>query len=179
MLDHSHIKSSSYVNYIVYMPCKYNKTNKRSMSIHRKKKGREFPVKTKLSLGGNNDVITKLFLPRGSLVSDIPAGDGKLVNLFLRCSPHSPNRGSSSHPCNHKVLAYVEYRAVFGVFQNIDPSPPSPPSECVLPPHQGGGGGGTHTPGGEGVGVNILEDARHWIDLLQNNLSTPSTINLC
>ncbi len=39
---------------------------------------------TKLSLGVNNDVITELFLPRarGSLVSDIPAGDGKLVNLF-------------------------------------------------------------------------------------------------
>ncbi len=39
-------------------------------------------VTTKLSLGGSNDVITELFLPRGSLVSDIPAGDGKLVNLF-------------------------------------------------------------------------------------------------
>jgi hypothetical protein len=38
-----------------------------------------------LSLGGNNDVITELFLPRKSLVSYIPAGDGKLVNLFLRC----------------------------------------------------------------------------------------------
>ncbi len=25
---------------------------------------------------------TELFLPRGSFVSDIPAGDGKLVNLF-------------------------------------------------------------------------------------------------
>jgi hypothetical protein len=56
------------------------------------KKVREFPVPsrdvsvtTKLSLGGNNDVITELFLPRGSLVSDIPAGDGKLENLFLRC----------------------------------------------------------------------------------------------
>jgi hypothetical protein len=56
---------------------------------HRKKKVREFPVPsrdvtTKLSLGGNNDVITELFLPRGSLVSDIPAGDGKLANIFLR-----------------------------------------------------------------------------------------------
>jgi hypothetical protein len=56
-------------------------------AIHRKKKVREFPVPsrdvtTKLSLGGNNDVIMELFLPRGSLVSDIPAGDGKLVNLF-------------------------------------------------------------------------------------------------
>jgi hypothetical protein len=60
------------------------------ITIYRKKKVREFPVRsrdinTKLSLGGNNDVITELFLPRGSLVSDIPAGDGKLVNLFLRC----------------------------------------------------------------------------------------------
>ncbi len=60
------------------------------VAIHRKKKVREFPVPsrdvtTKLSLGGNNDVKTELFLPRGSLVSDIPAGEGKLVNLFLRC----------------------------------------------------------------------------------------------
>jgi hypothetical protein len=57
---------------------------------HCKKKVREFPVPsrdvtTKLSLGGNNDVITELFLPKGSSVSDIPGGDGKLVNLFLRC----------------------------------------------------------------------------------------------
>jgi hypothetical protein len=55
--------------------------------VHRKKKVLEFPVPsrevtTKLSLGGNNDVITEVFLPRGSLVSDIPAGDGKLVNFF-------------------------------------------------------------------------------------------------
>ncbi len=62
--------------------------------IHRKKKVRKFPVPsrdvtTKLSLGGNNDVITALFLPRGSLVSDIPARDGKLVNLFLRCIVHT------------------------------------------------------------------------------------------
>ncbi len=50
---------------------------------------------TKLSLGGNNDVITELFLSRGTLVSDIPAGDGKLVNLFLRCirGQDSPYKG--------------------------------------------------------------------------------------
>ncbi len=57
--------------------------------LHRKKV-REFPVPsrdvtTKLSLGDNNDVITELFLPRGSLVRDIPVGDRQLVNLFLRC----------------------------------------------------------------------------------------------
>jgi hypothetical protein len=63
-----------------------------------KKKVREFPVPsrdvtTKLSLGGNNDVITELFLPRGSLVSDMSAGDGKLVNLFLRCTGRQPPNG--------------------------------------------------------------------------------------
>jgi hypothetical protein len=67
-------------------------------TVYRKKKVREFPVPsrdvtTKLSLGGNNDVITELFLPRGSLVSDIPAGDGKLVNLFLRCRPQRLQHG--------------------------------------------------------------------------------------
>jgi hypothetical protein len=58
------------------------------LQVHRKKKGsrvsRPQPdVTTKLSLGGNNDVITELFLPTGSLVSE--TGDGKLVNLFLGC----------------------------------------------------------------------------------------------
>ncbi len=41
---------------------------------------------TKLSLGGNYDVIYKLFLPRESLVSDILAGDGNIKKLFLRSS---------------------------------------------------------------------------------------------
>jgi hypothetical protein len=42
---------------------------------------------TKLSLGGNYDVIYKLFPSRESLVSDIPAGDGKMANLFLQWAP--------------------------------------------------------------------------------------------
>jgi hypothetical protein len=37
---------------------------------------------SKLSLGGNNDVIYKLFPARESLVSDIPAGDGNIEKLF-------------------------------------------------------------------------------------------------
>ncbi len=75
--------------------------------LHRKKKVREFPVPsrdvtTKLSLGGNNDVITELFLPRGSLVSDIPAGDGKLVNIFY---------GIFSSPLG--LLLYLNYFTAF------------------------------------------------------------------
>ncbi len=55
------------------------------------------------------------------------------------------------------------------IFQNIDP-PPSPPSQCVFPPHQRQG---VHTRrAARGWGVNILEDASHRIDLLQYNLST-------
>ncbi len=37
----------------------------------------------KLSLGGNNDVINKLYPPRESLVSDIPAGDGNIEKSFF------------------------------------------------------------------------------------------------
>jgi hypothetical protein len=51
----------------------------------------------------------------------------------------------------HKILKYVEYSAVSDVFQNIDPPPPSPASECVLPPHRTGHRTRT-APGGEGVG---------------------------
>jgi hypothetical protein len=42
---------------------------------------------TKLSLGGNYEVTYKLLLPTESLVSDIPAGEGNIEKLFLRCSP--------------------------------------------------------------------------------------------
>jgi hypothetical protein len=45
----------------------------------------------------------------------------------------------------------------------------STPSEFVLPPHQRRRG--YNSPGGEG-GINISEDARHWIGLLQYNPST-------
>ncbi len=40
----------------------------------------------------------------------------------------------------HKVLTYIEYRAVSGVFRTIDPPTPSPPSESVLPPAPKAGG---------------------------------------
>jgi hypothetical protein len=83
-----------FVNKLIVMKC----NNAFEISLHRKKKDREFPVPsrdvtTKLSLGGNNDVITELFLPRGSLVSDILAGDGKLVNFFTVFHVVPPPRG--------------------------------------------------------------------------------------
>jgi hypothetical protein len=55
---------------------------------------------TKLSLAWNNLIIlgreSKLFHARESLVSDIPAGDGKIANLFLQCSQED----------NREVLPY-------------------------------------------------------------------------
>ncbi len=62
-----------------------------------------------------------------------------------------------------------------GVFQNNDPHPLSTQLGC---PPAAQKAGGTHSPGSEGVGVNILEDARHWIGLLQYNLSTIKSIEL-
>jgi hypothetical protein len=56
-------------------------------------------VTTKLSLGGNNDVITELFLPRWSLVSDVPAGDRKLVNLFYGVCTVLLTPGFAEHGC--------------------------------------------------------------------------------
>jgi hypothetical protein len=47
----------------------------------------------KLYLGGNNDVIYKLFSPRESLVSDMSAGDGNIEKLFLRCNIGMRYRG--------------------------------------------------------------------------------------
>ncbi len=56
---------------------------------HRKKSFSMFPSPagmslTKLSLGGNYDVKNKLFLPRESFVSDVPAGYGNIEKLFLQ-----------------------------------------------------------------------------------------------
>jgi hypothetical protein len=61
------------------------------MCKHRKKSFEIFPSSagmsvTKLSLGGNNDVIYKLFPPMESLVNNIPAGDGNIEKLFLECT---------------------------------------------------------------------------------------------
>ncbi len=69
--------------------------------------GHSRDVTTKLSLGGNNDVITELFLPRGSLFSDIPAGDGKHVNLFLRCNIVDFNFGYNWLQCKNNQLSHI------------------------------------------------------------------------
>jgi hypothetical protein len=52
---------------------------KRSFLIFPSLSGMSF---TKLSLGGNNDVMYKLFQPMESLVSDIPSRDGNIDKLF-------------------------------------------------------------------------------------------------
>jgi hypothetical protein len=69
----------------------------------------------------------------------------------------------SSFTLDHKVLTYIEYRAVFGVFRTIDPSipPPQPPQPPLHPASVSsrrtkGGGYTTHSPGGEGVGGSIF-----------------------
>jgi hypothetical protein len=67
-------------------------------------------------LGGNNDVITELFLPRRGLVSDIPAGDGKLVNLFygvvIPLGGDEDGGYESSHIQSVKLLIYMASKAI-------------------------------------------------------------------
>ncbi len=56
----------------------------------------------------------------------------------------------------HKVLPYIEYRAVSGVFRTIDHPPPLHPASVSSPRTKGGGvHSATHSPGGEGVGVGV------------------------
>ncbi len=69
---------------------------------------------TKLSLVGNYDVTYKLFLPRGSLVSDIPAGDGNIEKLFygVREERRWERKGSAGDSrANEQVVGGEENRA--------------------------------------------------------------------
>jgi hypothetical protein len=67
------------------------------------------------------------------------------VSIILFHTLHNLVKGTP-----HKVLIYIEYRAVFGVFRTIDPPPPFHPASVSSPRTKGGEG--THSPGGEGVG---------------------------
>ncbi len=73
-------------------------------SPHHKKSVLIFPSPagmslSKLSLGGNNDVIYKLFPLRESLVSDIPAGGGNIEKLFLLSTHYRYSGRSNSFLC--------------------------------------------------------------------------------
>ncbi len=81
-------------------------------TLHRKKSFSIFQSPawmsfTKVSLGGNYDVINKLFLPREILVSDIPAGDGNIEKLFYVVSythSYTPILTSSTFPSVHHLI---------------------------------------------------------------------------
>ncbi len=62
--------------------------------------------------------------------------EGRLGDTF-------PVFHSSLYLYSHKVLTYVEYRPVSGVFPNIDPPPPLHPASVSSPRTKGGGGGYT------------------------------------
>jgi hypothetical protein len=60
---------------------------------------------TKLSLAG----IIKLFPPR---ISDIPAGDGNVANLFLQCTYIYMYVECSSLPCRDGLNPYMDKKVV-------------------------------------------------------------------
>ena len=74
----------------------------------------------------------------------------ELISQTGRCAP-PPSIAASLlliRPPNiykiYKVLTYEEYRAVSGVFQNIEPPPPFHPASVSSPAPKAGG---THSPG--------------------------------
>jgi len=80
---------------------------------------------------------------------------------------------------DHKVLTYVEYRAVSSVFQNIDPPSPSPVSTQRVCPPTAPKAWATLSPGGEGGGGSIFWKT---IDIgfasyMQYDLSTYTTVS--
>jgi hypothetical protein len=81
-----------------------------------------------------------------------------LVYLYFMILIHQPVPGTGI-TITHKVLKYIVYRAVSGVFRSIDPPPPLHPASVSSPR------------------TNISEDARHWIGLLQYNPSTQILYN--
>ena len=108
----------------------------------------------------------------------------ELISQTGRCAPRPPSTAASLlliRPPNiykiYKLLTYEEYRAVSGVFQNIDPPTPLHPANMSLPRTKGGGVHHTRREVREWE-VNILEEARHWIGLLQYNLSTIRSFEL-
>ncbi len=65
--------------------------------------------------------IVKLNPPRGILVSDIPAGDGNVANLFLRCSV-----SNSEEIYDSIVIAPVQLRGIRVRWEvRISPSKPT------------------------------------------------------
>jgi hypothetical protein len=68
------------------------------------------------------------------------------------CALERANRGRRK-PVSHKVLTYIEYRSVSGVFRNIDPPPPLHPASVSSPAPKVGG---THSPGRWGDGGSIF-----------------------
>ncbi len=89
-------------------------------------------------------------------------------HFWIIASDHS--RYCDSH--NYKV--YRVQSSVWGL-PNYGPPTPSPPS--VSSPRNKGGGGGVHTRRVGGGGVNISEDARLCIGLLQYNPSTVTIVS--
>jgi hypothetical protein len=97
--------------------------------------------------------------------------------LYVQYSRASVKNRSCFDPSDimtQSTYMYI-YRAQSSVWRlpNYWPHTPLHPASVSSPEPKAEG---THSQGGEGVGVNISEDARHWIGLLQYNPSTQHAI---
>ncbi len=118
-------------------------------------------------------------LPRSLLLlvrAGFIAKNGWIVCPSLYLSPDTMDvQAFSSRASAQSTYIYRVQSSVWHLQKYWLP-PPSPPSECVLPPHHRRG---LHTRRAvRGWRVNISEDDRQWIGLLQYNPSTSQCFQL-
>ncbi len=73
-----------------------------------------------------------------SLIHVVYLGEEGKSGLCIRQQQLDPSPQQLRYKAGHKVLTYVEYRAVSGVFQNIDPPPPLHHRVCPPPAPKAG-----------------------------------------
>ncbi len=94
--------------------------------------------------------------------------------FLLPHTPHTPS-GNEERVSNIEYIFYCKRAILFLLSSKIlTPHPPLRPASMSSPRNKGGG---THSPRGEGDGggVNILEDERNRIALLQQNIYSAVT----
>jgi hypothetical protein len=107
--------------------------------------------------------ISHLYIPIKGIARPNSHIHVSVSGLYIpRIGPHIFSYNKIGRPVERLLLK--EGNPISLVFQSIDP-PPTPPGECVPPAFVGGEDTLARRRGG--WGVNILEDERHLIALLQ------------
>ncbi len=143
------------------------------------RRDRSYPIGGAIScLGGSSHcIVTFQSRPFSSswfsrLGAVTARGNGSQTDIV------ASNGAAISRIAAQSTYIYRVQRSVWRLPQLLTPPPPLHPAIVSSPRTKDGGG--VHTRSAvRGWGVNLSEDARHWIGLLQYNPSTDSSIAYC